>query len=245
MADNKISRNSYLSKNVGDFPEKMTIGELNFDKVEDLRYGTNPHQPAAFYKPAGIDSVIGGMEVLKTGKSGLSQTNLEDISYALNIVKFFDIPAAVCMKHVNPSGAAVAAPGDSQVDVYKKARDCDPRAAFGSVVAFNQPVTVDTAKEIMTSFVECVVAPEFEDGVLDIFNDTENYKLNKHVRVLKCGDVKKLPKYVGDDVKGYQTIKVLHDGSLVIADPLLTHVKGPEDMAVANGKNKAMGEVTS
>ncbi len=245
MSDKKISRSTYLSKNVGDFPAEFNIGDQAFKKVEDLRYGTNPHQPAAFYRPVGIDSVIGGMEILKTGKSGLSQTNLEDISYALNIVKFFNVPACACMKHVNPSGAAVSVPGDSQIDVYKKARDCDPRAAFGSVVAFNEPVQIETAEEIMSTFVECVVAPAYEDGVLDVFNDGEKYKRNKHIRILKCGEIDKLPKYVGDDVEGYRTIKVLHDGSLVVADPLLTHVRGVQDLVAASGSSKTAGDVTS
>ena len=62
---------------------------MTYKKIEDLRYGTNPHQPAAFYKPLHANTCIGDLKVLKTGKSGLSQTNLEDISYALNIVKFF------------------------------------------------------------------------------------------------------------------------------------------------------------
>ena len=104
------------------------------------------------------------MNILKNGKSGLSQTNLEDISYALNIVKFFDIPACAVMKHVNPSGAAVKCGDESVKDVYIKARDCDARAAFGSAVAFNVPVDVETAKEIMSCFVECVVAPSYEEG---------------------------------------------------------------------------------
>lgn len=245
MSDKKLSRNTYLSKNLGDFPTTFNIGDTAFEKVEDLRYGTNPHQSAAFYRPNGRDSIIGGMKILKTGKSGLSQTNLEDISYALNIVKFFDVPACACMKHVNPSGAAVSVPGDSQLQVYRKARDCDPRAAFGSVVAFNETVQVETAQEIMATFVECVVAPDYEAGALDIFNDGEKYKRNKHIRILQCGDIDKLPKYVGDDVEGYRTIKVLHDGSIVVADPLLTHVRGIQDLAVASGSSQTAGEVAS
>ena len=92
MSENnsKLNRQSYLSKNIGDFVDKFTIGNIEYEKVEDLRYGTNPHQPAAFYKAANTKTPIGDMKILKTGKSGLSQTNLEDISYSLNIVKFFE-----------------------------------------------------------------------------------------------------------------------------------------------------------
>ena len=236
-----MDRNTYLSKNVGDFAEKMNLGDQAYVKVEDLRYGTNPHQPAAFYKPEGVTSPIGDMKILKTGKSGLSQTNLEDISYALNIVKFFDTPACAVMKHVNPSGAAVQCGDESLKEVYMKARDCDARAAFGSAIAFNVPVDVETAKEIMSSFVECVVAPSYEDGVLEIFNDQESYKLNKHVRIIEAVNFESLPKYTGEPSAIHNSVKVLADGCLVIASPLTTSLKSVDDLQVAEGENKRCG----
>ena len=246
MAEEKksLGRSSYLSQNLGDFASEIIINGRSFEKVTDLRYGTNPHQTAAYYRPVDNAGVIGGMEILKNGKSGLSQTNLEDISYALNIVKFFDRSACAVMKHVNPSGAAVAVDGDTLKDVYLKARDADARAAFGSVIAFNTEVDCDTAREIMSSFVECVVAPAFADGVLDIFNDGETYKLNKHIRIIQCGNPADLPRYVGDE-RAAQTIKVLADGSLVIADPLLTALRSTADMKKAEAENKACGHQIS
>ena len=243
MSNEKMSRSTYLTKNLGDYAGEIEINGLKFTKVDDLRYGTNPHQTAAYYRPAAGSGVIGGMQVLKTGKGGLSQTNLEDISYALNIVKFFDRPACAVMKHVNPSGAAVAVPGDSLLDVYVKGRDSDPRAAFGSTTAFNVKVDAATAREIMKLFTECVVAPDYDEEALKIFSDQETYKLNQHIRILKCGDLAALPKYVGDAVDGYRTMKVLADGSVVIADPLLTKVRSAADFTPAAGANKAMGEV--
>ncbi len=245
MAEEKMSRSTYLSKNVGEFAASAEIFGRQYVKVEDLRYGTNPHQTAAFYKPVDGINVIGDMKILKTGKSGLSQTNFEDVSYSLNIVKFFDLPACACMKHVNPSGAAVAVPGDKLVDVYKKARDCDPRAAFGSVVAFNQTVDAETAAEIMSTFVECVVAPAYDQEALTIFNDSETFKRNMHIRILQVADIDKLPKFVGDNIAGYQTIKTLADGSLVIADPLLTHIHGTADLKPAEASSKTLGTVVS
>jgi phosphoribosylaminoimidazolecarboxamide formyltransferase/IMP cyclohydrolase len=242
MSAKELNRNTYLSKNLGNFADTMKIGDREYVKVEDLRYGTNPHQPAAFYKPAGQVNVIGDMEILKTGKSGLSQTNLEDISYALNIVKFFDTPACAVMKHVNPSGAAVQVGDEPLKQIYCKARDADARAAFGSAIAFNVEVDVETAKEIMGTFVECVVAPSFADGVLDVFNDQENFKLNKHIRIIKCGNPANLPKYTGDvNTEICNTVKVLADGSLVVAAPLTTSLRGVEDMKVAEGENKRVG----
>lgn len=241
----KISRSTYLSKNVGEYADTVEILGRGYAKVEDMRYGTNPGQTAAFYKPVGGINVIGDMVVLKTGKSGLSQTNLEDISYALNICKFFRAPCSVCMKHVNPSGAAVAAPGDSLLDVYRKARDGDPRAAFGSVVAFNVKVDPETAREIMATFVECVVAPDYDEEALAVFNDQETYRLNKHIRILKIAGLERMPKFVGDSVDGYQTMKVLHDGSLVIADPILTNLRSVNDLKPAVATSRKLGEVSS
>ena len=148
----KLARNSYLTRNVGNYPDKITVGNRIYVKNSDLRYGTNPHQPAALYVPEGGHGAIADMKTLKSGKNGLSQTNLEDISGALNIVKFFDKPACAVMKHVNPSGAAAMRKGETLRDVYIKARDCDARAAFGSVIAFNVKVDAATAEEIMSTF---------------------------------------------------------------------------------------------
>ncbi|MDD4317498.1 MAG: hypothetical protein PHV75_03180 [Victivallaceae bacterium] len=240
---NQLSRDTYLSKNIGEFAESAIFNGQEYIKVCDLRYGTNPHQPAAFYRPAGRVTPIGEMKILKDGKSGLSQTNLEDISYALNIVKFFHRPACAVMKHVNPSGAAISCIGESLHDVYVKARDCDARAAFGSVIAFNVEIDAPTAQEIMSTFNECVVAPGATPEAMKIFNDQENYKLNRHIRVVQCGDLSLLPKFVGDSAD--KTVKVLADGSLVVAEPLLTNLRSIADLRPATGENKSCGHVVS
>ena len=241
----KLSRATYLEKNVGNFSDEIVLNGRTYRKINDLRYGTNPHQPAAWYQPVDNLGPIGGMTVLKDGKSGLSQTNLEDISGALNIVKFCDEPACAVMKHVNPSGAAIAFPGDTLKDVYLKARDADARAAFGSVIAFNVELDQDTAREIMSTFVECVVAPAFAPGGIDIFNDSETYKLNRHVRVLRCGDLAELPRYTGETDDRFNTFKVLADGSLVVAAPLTTSLRKVADLVTATGSNTRCGEQAS
>jgi phosphoribosylaminoimidazolecarboxamide formyltransferase / IMP cyclohydrolase len=241
MSD-ELKRSTYLSKNTGDYSEQIEINGLSYTKADDLRYGTNPHQTAAFYKPAGVSCPIGDMEVLKNGKSGLSQTNLEDLSYALNIVKFFTEPTCAVMKHVNPSGAATA---NSTLNAYIKARDCDPRAAFGCTIALNTTLDEETAKEIMTSFVECVVAPEVTPEALAVFNDLETYKINSHIRILKCGNLNDIPKHLGEADARHNTIKTLCDGSVVLAEPLLTNIKSVADLKPATGTSKALGEVTS
>ncbi len=242
MSQQELNRNSYLNKNIGDFPETLTLGNIQLVKVEDLRYGTNPHQPAAFYKPVGVECPIGDMKTLKNGKNGLSQTNLEDISYALNIVKFFDKPACAIMKHVNPCGVAVQSEGTPNQKVYQLAYKCDARAAFGGTIAFNTTVDADTAREIMSTFNECVVAPAYTEDALAVFNDGETYKLNRHLRVLQCGDLKKLPRYTGDDSSAANTLKVLADGSLVMAAPLLTAVRTRADLTLASGENSKVGK---
>ncbi|MDD3695051.1 MAG: IMP cyclohydrolase [Lentisphaeria bacterium] len=244
MSTEKLNRSSYLSQHLGDYPDSAELLGLTYEKVDDLRYGTNPHQSAAFYRPLGRKGPIADMKILKSGKSGLSQTNLEDLSYALNIVKFFDKPACACMKHVNPSGAAVSAAGDSLRQVYIKARDCDPRAAFGSVIAFNCTLDAETATEIMNSFVECVAAPDFSPEALAILSNPEA-KLNRHLRVIQCGSLEDLPKYQGDDCRAYQTLKVLLDGSIIIAEPLLTNMRQVSDLKAASAESKSLGRVQS
>lgn len=239
----RMGRDAYLTKNTGSFADEIIVGGRKFVKVEDLRYGTNPHQPAAFYRPADASGAVMDMKTLKSGKNGLSQTNLEDISGALNIIKYFgSTPACAVMKHINPSGAAVQRSGESLRDVYVKARDCDARAAFGAAIAFNVKVDAATAEEIMSSFNECVVAPAFDDEALAVFNDSNRFKLNGQMRVLQCGDIASIPKYVGDDADGScDTMKVLCDGSLVIAAPLLTNVKSSLDLPAAAGESKKIG----
>lgn len=245
MSDAKLNRSAYLSRNVGEYPDTMEVLGNSYEKVDDLRYGTNPHQTAAYYRPAGANTPIGDMAVLKNGKSGLSQTNLEDISYALNIVKFFDRPACACMKHVNPSGAAVSTGDEDIIDVYVKARNADPRAAFGCTAGFNCEVDAETAKEIMGAFTECVVAPSYGPGALEVFNDHETYK-NKHIRVLQCGDISALPRYTDDPTASQAaTMKVLSDGCIVISDPLLTALKSVDDVKRAVGVSKKNGNVES
>ena len=238
----KLERDTYLTKHVGNFPQTIEIGGRTYVKADDLWYGTNPHQPAAFYRPDGCSGAIMDMKTLKNGKNGLSQTNLEDISGALNIVKYFDRPACAVMKHVNPSGAAVQVGCESLRDVYLKARDCDARAAFGSVIAFNTQVDAETAETIMSTFAECVVAPDFSKEALEVFCDAERFKLNKQIRILQCGKLSSIPRYVGDDPEGINnTVKVLCDGSLVIAAPLLTNVRGFRDLPPAAGESKTAG----
>jgi len=222
-------RRRYRTATPESFPRELRLllgeEELVYEKALSLRYGENPHQPAALYKLRGRSAVVGGLELLKTGKGGLSETNVEDVDNALNILRYFEEPACAVMKHLNPSGVAAARTGDSLRMVYVRARDCDRQAAFGSVVAFNVEVDGETAEEVVSTFVEVVAAPAYEEEALEAF------KGRRSLRVVRVGDPRLLPRYVGDQVD-HPRLRVLADGSLVISTPLLTGIRGPEDVRV-------------
>jgi phosphoribosylaminoimidazolecarboxamide formyltransferase/IMP cyclohydrolase len=156
------------------FPNILT---LQFEKVQNLRYGENPHQQAAFYREFGRkEPSVAGARQLR-GKE-MSFNNFLDANSALELVKEFDQTAAVIVKHNNPCGAAT---GKTLVEAYRKARDCDPVSAFGGVIAFNHLVDFETAKELTSTFVEVVVAPEFAPDALD------ELKKKKDIRLLDLG----------------------------------------------------------
>jgi AICAR transformylase/IMP cyclohydrolase PurH len=228
MSKPKSMRKAYSTALGEDYPDEIIIRlgdqEIIYTKKMSLRYGENPHQPAAFYIPDTSNLSIGDMKLLKTGKSGLSMTNVEDVNNSMRIVSYFDEPACSVMKHVNPSGVAVSNRlNNSQRDVYVKARDCDSLAAYGSVVGFNTAVDEETAKEIMTTYVECVVAPKYEDSCLEIFNE------RKTLRVIQVTGLETLSRYVGDPLTPLD-ISVQIDGSLILQAPLLTRIRGPSDL---------------
>ena len=227
-----MSKDMYRTRNVGEFPEGFDFLGRAYEKVEDLRYGTNPHQPAAFYRPkdaAGL--VLGAHEILKTGKSGLSQTNIEDMHHAVGILKYLQRPACAVMKHCNPSGVAIQVGEMPLVEVYRRARDADAQAAFGSVVVFNRTVDAATAKEIMQTIVEGVAAPGFDPDALVVFNDFDTFRRNKEIRIVRLPDFETLPKFVGD-ATGVLEAKVFDDGSMVLAMPYLSRVRTTADLAI-------------
>jgi len=147
---------------------------LALEKVKDLRYGENPHQRSALYRPLSQQSGAGvaGAEVLH-GKE-LSYNNLLDADAAWNLVLEFDRAAAAIIKHTNPCGVAQA---DLLRDAYVQARECDPISAFGSVIAFNRRLDAGTATEIAATFVEVVLAPEYAEDALEILRARKNLRL--------------------------------------------------------------------
>jgi phosphoribosylaminoimidazolecarboxamide formyltransferase/IMP cyclohydrolase len=167
---------AYLSRDPA--PEKKAFPQyltLPFERAYGLRYGENPHQAGAFYvernAPAGS---LARAESLGAGGKELSFNNLVDTDAALDAVRELDGPAAVVVKHTNPCGVAVAT---TLAEAYRTARDADPVSAFGGIVAFNQEVDDATAAILAETFLECVVAPSFSSGALDLLRAKKNLRL--------------------------------------------------------------------
>jgi phosphoribosylaminoimidazolecarboxamide formyltransferase/IMP cyclohydrolase len=140
-------------------------------KIRDLRYGENPHQPAAWYSvdpPAGL-----GAATILQGKE-LSFTNLLDLDAAARIVLEFGEPAACVIKHTNPCGAAT---GSTIADAYVSARDADSLAAFGGIVGLNRELDADTARAIVSTFIEAVVAPSVAPDAIEILKAKANMRV--------------------------------------------------------------------
>jgi phosphoribosylaminoimidazolecarboxamide formyltransferase/IMP cyclohydrolase len=146
---------------------------MTFDRIQGLRYGENPHQTAAFFSDrATTPRSLAAAEQLH-GKE-LSFNNILDLDAAWRLASALPAPAAAVMKHGNPCGAAC---GETLVDAYTKGRATDPVSAFGSVLGFNQRVDSDTAGEILTTFVEAIAAPDFDDDALEMLREKKNLRL--------------------------------------------------------------------
>lgn len=152
------------------FPDVFT---RQWVKVQDMRYGENPHQQAAFYREHFVaPGLLAGYTQLQ-GKE-LSYNNISDSDAAWEAVRSFDAPACVIMKHANPCGAAI---GVGAGEAYKKAFSCDPKSAFGGIIAFNREVDAATASEIGKQFAEVVIAPAYAQEALDVFAQKKNLRI--------------------------------------------------------------------
>ena len=157
------------NKNVT-YPKKLNLA---FNKKMDLRYGENPHQSASFY----VDEIAtkGSLASFKQlqGKE-LSYNNLNDADTAWECVKSFKLPSCVIVKHANPCGVASS---KDLLDAYKKAFSTDPTSAFGGIIACNTALDKNTASQIISQFVEVVIAPSYEAESLKIFESKPNIRL--------------------------------------------------------------------
>lgn len=166
---------NYFGRLVGsgsdDFPRTFN---LQLHKAQEMRYGENPHQKAAFYKEANPKEVGISTAVQLQGKE-LSYNNVADTDAALECVKNFDEPACVIVKHANPCGVAVA---KDLGEAYQLAFDTDPESAFGGIIAFNRELDGPTAKAIVDKqFVEVIIAPEISDEAIACVAEKKNVRL--------------------------------------------------------------------
>lgn len=175
-----------------------------FVKLQDLRYGENPHQTAAYYRdlnPA-PGSLVTGKQL--QGKE-LSYNNIADADAAWECVKSFDTPACVIVKHANPCGVAL---GANAAEAYAKALKTDPTSAFGGIIAFNTEVDASTAEHATKLFMEVLIAPSFTQDALNIF------AAKKNVRVLQIA----LPKggtTAWEQGRNAQDVKRIGSGLLI------------------------------
>jgi phosphoribosylaminoimidazolecarboxamide formyltransferase/IMP cyclohydrolase len=237
------------------FPPQMEISFIDADNrqtlfyekvvwvVDDvqkgLRYGENPGQEAALYKLVNGNLVLGETETIQPGQYLASdiellqsgkhpgKTNLTDADNSLNILRYFaDKPSVVIVKHNNPCGVARA---DTLVDAYLKANMADRVAAFGGCIAVNQPVDMDTAEAITQQYAEVVVAPDFEQGVMDVFARKPN------LRVIKISNIERLQSFVG---KRCVEFKSLIDGGIIAQWSFVPTTRSKQDLRLAECEYK-------
>jgi len=169
---------NYLRNELGGgfFPETLS---LTFEKVQEMRYGENPHQKAVFYKEVGANtgSLVNAKQL--HGKE-LSYNNINDANGALELLKEFEEPTVVAVKHANPCGVGSA---DNIYDAYIKAYESDPVSIFGGILAANREIDAKTAEEINKIFVEIIIAPSYTEEALQILISKKN------IRILKLDDI--------------------------------------------------------
>lgn len=161
----------YLGQQIGEtFPEQLTV---TYEKVQDLRYGENPHQQAAFYKTPLYTGMTLANAVQLHGKE-LSYNNIQDTNAALEALSELTEPAAVVVKHMNPCGVAV---GQTISQAFSRAHAADPVSIFGGIVALNREVDVETAEALRNIFLEIIIAPSFSEAALDRLKEKKNLRL--------------------------------------------------------------------
>ncbi|CRZ35060.1 IMP cyclohydrolase /phosphoribosylaminoimidazolecarboxamide formyltransferase [Herbinix hemicellulosilytica] len=215
-------------RNDDSFPETLT---LTFEKVQDMRYGENPHQKAAFYRETGKRKGSIADAIQLNGKE-LSFNNINDTNGALELLKEFTEPTVVACKHGNPCGVGSA---DNIYDAWKKAYEADKVSIFGGIVVLNRELTRNIAEEMMNIFLEVVVAPSYEEEALKLL------QTKKNIRLLQLADIE-VPQYEkAYDLKKVngglivQTIdsKLLPDGELKVVTDRAPSDKEMEDLLFA------------
>ena len=207
-----------------------------------LRYGENPDQEAALYELVNGNLVLGDCAFIEPSKGLVSaitvedmlqvgkhpgKINLTDVDNGLNIIKYLaDKPAAVILKHNNPSGAAVAV---SLAEAYNRANRCDRIAAFGGAVVVNRPIDLATAELMAANYLEVVCAPEFEEGALAIL------ARRKNLRVIRLGAIDRLAEY---ERHRFVDFKSLIDGGIIVQRSAVNSIRSATDLKPATATYK-------
>lgn len=217
---------AYLSKTLStDFPDTLN---LQFQRRQNMRYGENPHQNAAFYQEKNPPQGSIASATQLQGKE-LSYNNIADADAALECVKAFaDKPACVIVKHANPCGVAVS---DSILDAYNLAYATDPTSAFGGIIAFNRELDEITASEIVNrQFVEVIIAPTVSNGAKSALAKKTN------VRVLECGiwDTTDPASLDFKRVGGGLLVQDKDTGSITAADVKIVSQRSPTEQEMAD-----------
>lgn len=186
----------YLSAEVGEvFPEQLTV---TYNKVQDLRYGENPHQAAAFYAEGGeLSEATSLVAANKLHGKDMSYNNINDADAAIAVVSEFAGPAVVAVKHTNPCGVGL---GVSIADAYQRAFESDPISIFGGIIACNREVDVATAERMSELFLEVIIAPGFAVDASDILMQKPSLRLLKMPSL--DGVSARTQRHVTTDVRG-------------------------------------------
>ncbi|MDI6706168.1 MAG: bifunctional phosphoribosylaminoimidazolecarboxamide formyltransferase/IMP cyclohydrolase [Bacillota bacterium] len=198
----------YFNERLGiEFPQQLT---LTYEKIQDLRYGENPHQKAAFYREVGKRAGTLTEAVQLHGKE-LSFNNINDTNGALELLKEFDpnIPVVIGVKHTNPCGVGV---GNTVFEAWKKAFECDPVSIFGGIVASNSIIDRDTAGAINEIFIEIVIAPGYTGDALEIL------KSKKNIRILRLDNISSKDTGSRADIKKVNGGLLVQDADRLLAD---------------------------
>jgi phosphoribosylaminoimidazolecarboxamide formyltransferase / IMP cyclohydrolase len=204
-----------------------------------LRYGENPGQEAALYKLVNGNLHLGDVKTIQPGKYLASdvellqsgkhpgKTNITDVDNALNIIRYLTgKPCAIIVKHNNPCGVAL---GNSLAEAFDKANMADRVAAFGGAIAVNRELDMETAKLIFENYAEVVAAPEFAEGVLDLFSKKKN------LRVVRIANMARLQDFVGQQ---FVEFKSLIDGGIIVQWPFIPKARTKADFLPAQASYK-------
>jgi phosphoribosylaminoimidazolecarboxamide formyltransferase/IMP cyclohydrolase len=214
-------------QNGGGYPEKLT---LTYEKLQDMRYGENPHQSAAFYRePLDISGTLAAAKQL-WGKE-LSFNNINDTHGELECLREFDEITVVASKHANPCGVGSA---DNVYDAYIKAYSTDPVSIYGGIVAVNTEIDKATAEEMAKTFLEIIIAPSFSPEALEVL------KTKKNLRILELPDICTKIKPTAIDIKKpsgglliQQPDALLFDGELKVVTKKAPTAQEIEDLKFA------------